>query len=361
MMSAKRLLDAVAVFNATRTVAYNHFNIRRSQFDLYARTSSITRGINRAGRSGNDVSNAANYLRQSATGAANANPNSSPETPEPEAVEGEEQSVKRTEGIGQDHHYERSQENSVANSVPKQDLEVQQDKAKNDPLADGMIPSRHHRLIQTVTDEQDLSLEEAMKLQQQSEAEIPSQTARQPIAEYFSTTTEGPEFGVEQEQDVFHQPSDSAAPVLSALPRFKIPKTEEDVLGGDPHIPQKINGDVFYSSRQLPQDVLANQITQEDLSEEMISSLFRSPRVARLLSTKSTNTPGGIRARGSRMYATSRPPFAQGKADISEARVGGSQTGKGSEPDAETLKILATDLSRDAEMESAVSTPRYTP
>lgn len=361
MMSGKRFLDAAAVFKATRTVAYNHFNIRRSQFELYVRTSSVTRGINRPGRTGTDISNAASSFLQSATGVTNANPNSSPETPEPKALEGEGQSVKGTEGIGQDHHYNRSQENSVTDSVPKQDLEVHQDKARNDPLANSMIPSKHRGLGQAIMDEQDLSSEDIMKLQWQSESQIPSQQAQQPTVKFFGTTGEVSEFGVEQEQDVFNQPSDSIGPVLSALPRFKIPKTEESIQGGHPHIPQKINSDVFYSSRQIAQDVLANQTIQDDPPEAIMGSLFHSPRVAKLLGTKSTNTAGGIRPKGSRMYTTSRPQFAQEEPDFVEARTGGSRTGKGSDSDAERLKKVAADLSRQPYMEPAVSTSRHAP
>jgi aarF domain-containing kinase len=277
-------------------------------------------------------------------------------------VEGEGQYTKGTEGIEQDHHYDRSQENSVADSVPNQDLEVQQDKAKRYPLADGTIPSEHNGLGQAVIDAHDLSSEDAMKLQRQSEAQIPSEPAETPTADAFSTSGERSEFGIEQEQDVFYQPPDSAAPVLSALPRFKIPKTEEDVQGGDPHIPQKINADVFYSSRKLPGDDLAEQTdtAQEGPSEELMSSLFHSPRVARLLGTKSKNMPGGMRPKGSRMYATSRPKFVQRRADSSEARSGGSETGMGSESDAGSLKRLAADLSMDAQVEAIVSTPHPT-
>lgn len=353
-MSGKRLLDVVAVLNVARVVAYNHFSIRQAQFELFARTSSLTRGVSRARQ---DVSNAAHSFRQSAT-AANAKPNSNPKPFNTETVEGDGQSVKGTEGIRQDHHYNRSQQNSVADFVPNQDLEVQQDKAKRYPLADGTIPSKHSGLGQATTHVQNLSSEDVMKMQRQLEAQIPSKPAEPPTGKAVSPTGEGLEFGVEQEQDTFYQPPDSTAPVLSALPRFKIPKTEEDVQGGDPHIPQQINADVFYSSRMLSQDNLASQkdTAPEDPSEDMISSLFHSPRVAKLLGTKSKGTPGG-RPKGSRMYATSRQNLAQGQADLSDARNQESETGKGSDTKTESLRRLAADLSMDTQMEPTVSTP----
>lgn len=363
-MSGKRLLDAVAVFNATRAVAYNHFSIRQAQFELYASTSSLTRGRNRASGTRKDASNAAHSFKLSATTAAEAKPTRNSGTPSPKTVEGEGLSVKQDEGVRQDHHYERSQKNSVTDAVPHQDLEVKQDKAKTYPLADGTIPPEDSRLGQVATDAQGLSPEDAMMLQRQSEAQIPSRPAEPPTA----NTSTGPggedsEFGVEQEQDVFYQPPDSTAPVLSALPRFKIPKTEEDVQGGDPHIPQKINADVFYSSRKSSHDDLASQAdtAEEGPSKEIMSSLFHNPRVAGLLGIKSKNTPGGMRPKGSRMYATIRPKFDQGKADSSDARREGIETGKGSESEVESFKRLTDHLAMNAQIEPVVSAPRHTP
>ena len=361
-MSGKRLLDAIAVLNAARAVAYNHFSIRRAQVELYARTSSLTRGINGASRASNGVSNAAHFSRRSASAAANAKPNSNLDTPEPKTVEGEGHAIKGIGGIAQDHHYDRSKENSVTDSIPTQDLEVQQEKAKTYPLADGTVQTKPSGPGQATTNGHDLSPEDAMKLQRQSEAQIPSRPAEPPTAEALSTGIskdgEGSEFGVEQDQDVFYQPPDSTAPVLSALPRVKIPKIEEDVQGGDPHIPQKINADVFYSSRNLPQDDLAKQmeIAQEEPSEEIMNSLFHSPRVARLLSTKSKNLPDGIRPNGSRTYVTSRPIFAQGDTNSVKAHSEGSVTRKRSDSDAASLQELAADLSVNKEMQLNVST-----
>jgi len=331
-MSGKRILDAVAVLNAARAVAYQHFTIRQSQLELYARTSSLTRGINGAIQARKDAYNAAHSFSKSTNTATNAQPSSSPETPNLQTAEGERQPIKRTEGLEQDHHYDRSQGNSVA---------------------DGTITLTRSGLGQAATGTQGLSSEHAMKLQRQSEAQIPSEPAEPPTTKAFNTTLppvgESSEFGVEQEQDVFYQPPDSTAPVLSALPRFKIPKTEEDVQGGDPHVPQNINADVFYSSRRLPQSDIANQMdaAQEHPSEEMMGDLFHSPRVARLLGINSKNMPGGIGPKGSRTYVTSQTKFAEGKADTSEASSDGFGTGKGSESDVESLKRLAANLSID--------------
>jgi aarF domain-containing kinase len=358
-MSGKRILDAVAVFNAARAVAYQHFTIRQSQLELYTRTSSITRGINGAIQARKDAYNTTHSFSKSTNTAANAQPSSDPKTPNLQTVEGERPPIKRTEGLEKDHHYDRSQGNSVADSVAEQDLEIQQDKAERYPLADGTITLTRSGLGQAATGAQGLSSEHAMKLQRRS--------AEPPTTKDFSTTLppvgESSEFGIEHEQDVFHQPPDSTAPVLSALPTFEIPKAEEGVQGGDPHVPQNTNADVFYSSRRLSQNDIANQTdaAQEHPSEEMMGGLFHSPRVARLLGISSTNMPGGIGPKGSRTYVTGQTKFAEGKADTSEASSDGFGTGKGSESDVERLKRHAANLSMDARRHQRVGTAHRNP
>jgi aarF domain-containing kinase len=367
MMSGKRILDAVAVLNAARAVAYQHFTIRQSQLELYARTSSLTRRTNEACQARRDAYNATHSFNGSTNTTANAKPSSGPEIPSTQTVEGEGQPIRRTEGFEQDHHYDRSQGNSVADSVPKQDLEIHQDKGERYPLADGTIAPTRSGREQAATGAQDPLSEHAMKLQRQSETEIPSQPAEPPTTKAFSTTLppdeEGSEFSVEQDQDVFYQPPDSTAPVLSALPRFKIPKVEEDVQGGDPHVPQNINADVFYSSRRLSQNDMANQTdaAHEHPSEEMMNSLFHSPRVARLLGTKSKNTPSGITPKGSRMYTTGQTRCAERKADSLASGSDGFGTGKESESDVESPKRLAANLSMDARTKQHVGTAHCNP
>jgi aarF domain-containing kinase len=355
-MSGKRLLDAVALFNVTRAVAYHHLSIRRSQIELYATTSSLARGIGQACHSTNNASNAVYSSTQDATGAAKAKPNSTLETLD-QKIADEGQSVKAAENISQDHCYDMSQQNSMADSKLNQDLIVRQDKGKNNPPPDGMIQFVHSGLRQAGAYAQSFSPEDAMKLQRRSEAQIPSEPTKRPTAETCSGSGEGPEFGVEQEQDVFDQPPGSTAPVLSALPRFKIPKKEEDIQGGDPHIPQNIDADVFYSHTKPSQGKSANQKLQEDLPEEMISRLFHSKHVTGLLGTKSTNTPGGIRPRGSRTYATRRSQFSQGSTDLPRTHVEGFETGKGPDSDAESLKKFIADVAMDDSIKPHVRTP----
>ena len=45
IMSSKRLLDALEVLKASKSVATKHLAIRQRQLDVYTRTSSLTKGV----------------------------------------------------------------------------------------------------------------------------------------------------------------------------------------------------------------------------------------------------------------------------------------------------------------------------
>ncbi len=409
-MSGKRFLDAVAVFNASRAVAFQHLSIRRSQVELYARTSSLTkRWSRRTGQPRIDLSASGQAFSQRATAAATSQSTKNVTTPSAASVEGRGEVVTDNQGTEQDHHYERSQENSTADSVRSENLEIRQAKAKMHPLADGTIPPEHSEVGHVAPDQDtfsqrttgeskaplskgsparedtlqpessgkptridpsaeahDLSADDAKVLQRQSESQIPSHPAEPPTGEAFSTCEAACEdqtgFAVEQEQDVFYQPPNSTSPVLSALPRLKVPKTTEDTQGGDPHVPQKINADVFYSSKKLSEKDLADQsgTTAQEPSDEALGSLFSSPRAARLLGLKSKHMPGGLKPPGSRSISTSRLRSAPTNgADVPSARERSSATNGSSETDEQSLKQLAADMAKDAQSQQSVSSPWF--
>ncbi|KAJ5519163.1 hypothetical protein N7453_001585 [Penicillium expansum] len=81
---------------------------------------------------------------------------------------------------------------------------------------------------------------------------------------------------VNKQQDVFYKPSLRSEPDLSSLPRVKIPK-----VAGDAQVSSDgLNADVFHSSVESPKPAPV----EEEMSEEMIQSLFHSPRVSRMIS-----------------------------------------------------------------------------
>ncbi|KAL6249653.1 hypothetical protein RBB50_003508 [Rhinocladiella similis] len=330
-MSGKRIIDAIALLNASRNVAVKHFDIRFSQAKLYGQTSSVVKALR---------NRALPALATSVSRFASSQPPSRPPK----------------EGLNQDHFYERSEQNSPAQTAANGDLDVQQAQAKRSPLPDGTIPpdgspigqetgdgmsfnkrpagetpqhpvegggahdlhpeSLAQSTIPDPTSRQPLSPDEARRLQRQSEDQIPARAAEPP-------TGEETEFGVEQEQDVFYQPPDTVKPVLSALPRVKVPKSENDVQGGDSHIPPGINADVYYSGSKPQHGTVDNEPNEEQLSQ-----LFHNPRHATtLLRQKSNPLPSS-----KRRFHNSRP-----------------SPQKASDTDEDNIKQLAADMAKDAQ------------
>ncbi|KAJ9498622.1 hypothetical protein LTR99_007928 [Exophiala xenobiotica] len=331
-MSGKRILDAIALFNVSRNVAVNHVDIRFSQVKLYGQTSSVVKALK------------SRALPALATSVSRFASSSSP-------------TKHLKEGIQQDHFYDRSDLNSAAQSAQSSDLDVEQAKAKRSPLPDGTIPPEGSPVGQETGDgmsfgkrpvgetpqhpveaegAQDLHVKssgkstipdptgsslspnEARRLQRQSEDQIPARTAEPPTAEATSS-----EFGVEQEQDVFYQPPDSIKPVLSALPRVRVPKTENDVQEGDSHIPPGINADVYYSGSKPQAGTVDNEPDEAQLSQ-----LFHNPRHAtKLLGQKAQSIP------------SSRRRFHTVRASQQKA----------SNTDEDSIKQLAADMAKDAQ------------
>ena len=309
-MSGKRILDAIALLRATRNVAYNHFAIRLSQAELYTKTSSITKALSQ--RYPLTSSIIAQRFSQSSF-------RQNDHIPQADKQAGPRVHAEQEEGIQQDHHYKRSEQNSTSTPAAESDIEVEQAKAERHPLPDGTIPpvdadiegnsgdpesysqrptsdSSQHPVDQpsegslspaasgesTIPDPivPPLSPHQARVVQRQSEDPIPATAAEPPNGE-----SDG--FSVEQEQDVFDQPPGQSKPVLSALPRVRVPKTENDVQGGDSHIPKDINADVYYSGAEA-----ANQ----EPTEEQLAQLFHTPRAAKLAGKKDKYMPGGARS-----------------------------------------------------------------
>lgn len=345
-MLGKRVLDAIALLKASRGVASHHLSIRLKQLDVYSKTSTLVKAVKSQADSAPRIKlSSALRFRPSSSLASSQKPYScnadakSEQIPSTESVRKPSGERGSTEGLEQDHHY-KPEDNSVADDVVSEDLEVQQEEAKRHPLPDGTIPTGeaavgkvsidrevfHQRPVTEPlkqpleehtpsstnlepelsrrssipipdtgpTDRPDLSSEDAKILQRQSESQIPSKAAEPPekgAYEMKSISSDGgAELGVGQEGDSFYRAPDSTSPVLSALPRVKLPKNMGDVQGGDSHIKDNFNADVFYSSdvRHESAATSKQQTTHEpdEPSEEMVNQIFHSPRVSRILGSK---------------------------------------------------------------------------
>jgi aarF domain-containing kinase len=353
-MSGKRILDAVALLKASRNIAAKHIDIRLSQADIYTKTSSLFKAVQ--SQTPAPFAVAAQSFSQSVSRAARQDsPNE--HIPHEGAEPGSIASDAR-EGVKQDHFYKRSEQNTSLDPAPEQELDIDQEEAARRPLPDGTIPpidspigaetgdaqtfyrrptaedgqhpiegdnghlnvkSANESTIPDPTLPKPMSSKAAREAQRQSEDQIPAYTADPPMPEDDIP----PGFSVEQEQDVFYQPPDSSSPVLSALPRMRVPKIENDVQAGNTHIPEGLNADVYYSGDQ---DVEKHG---DEPTEEQLSQIFANPRIARMLGNKAKYVPPGV----------------QGKSFHTSARV----FQKTSEAEKEDLKRLAADMAKDVQ------------
>ncbi|CEJ59474.1 hypothetical protein PMG11_08099 [Penicillium brasilianum] len=226
-MSGRRVLDAIQFLNVSKSIALKHLAIRQHQLNVYTRTSSLTKGIK-------DQTEGLILTAQAAAALARRfNDEPSPPPPTPSAP---------------------SRSPTTLAAEPSADKPTY---PKTTATATSPAP------------------EKARILQRQAEFQVPSSTAQ-----YSGHETPG-NLNISPQQEVYYQPSQETAPDMSALPRVKLPKA----VGDTPKIGRDgLNADVFNSATGPEKH--DGPAKQEDLSEEMMQSLFHSPRVSRMLSGK---------------------------------------------------------------------------
>ena len=353
-----RFLDAAAMLKVVRQIAQKHIDIRLAQTDVYLKTSSVAKSLR---------SQPQPQLFSYAGAPHDARPFS--QSHRSTAKSGTNPSTSAQE-LNQDSHYVPPKEQAPPTGSHS-DLQVDQQDAARYPLPDGTIPPEHGQFTSDSADpesfsqvddtelpkrplenndrsteksmdingssipnipapksakSQRLSSHEKKVLQRQSEDQIPAQPAKPPGREAYHVkpvADDVAEFGVAQEQDVFYQPPDSTAPVLSALPRIRVPMVEWDIQGGDSHIPNGLNADVYYSGTS----------SMSEPSEEMMSQIFHNPKIARLLGGAKNPSQSFARAyhTGSRLHQN------QGQRERDE------------------LETLAKDIASDAQSPQPVS------
>ncbi|KAF2157953.1 ABC1-domain-containing protein [Myriangium duriaei CBS 260.36] len=157
-MSGKRLLDAARIYGALKSVARTHVAIRSQQIDAFSKTSTLAK----AAKSQTDrvtVTAGAAYAlarRLSETEPARSYSSyatgSDPAHPVPRQDHGHSghSTTHDLEGIAQDHHYRRSEQNGVEDEPPTGELDVLQEKSKQYPLPDGTISPNHSTIGQPI-------------------------------------------------------------------------------------------------------------------------------------------------------------------------------------------------------------------
>ena len=328
-MSGRRILDAVAILKAARTVASNHTRLRRQEFDAFKNTSSLINafreGVHQAGT---DIRNATVVAR----------PNGGSEARNPIETTTSERDIKETptttaknEDLEQEHLYGISKDETAVAPIPSKELQLKGERDKRKPLPDGTIPSTRHPTI--ISDaEADMSpdvrrnvpfkkhiaetvniasgpnglgrstspgpIEYATRSSfysvqgsqhqsvQQATSRLPEPSPDDPLV--LEAASGEDELCVDQEKDVYHKPHSQASPVYSSLPRVKVPRNTENSQDDDKYTHGKgINQDVYYTT---PQDTTCDALPetqsipqQETIPEELYSEIFHSPRVAKLL------------------------------------------------------------------------------
>jgi len=115
-MFGRRLLDAVGLYSAIRSIASHHFAIRNHQINDLIKTSSLVKTIKQGNKpSRSDISVTASIYPNGHVSYA-ANP---------------------VVGLDQDHHYRPSSDNSTDDAAPVQDFDIKQSAPERDVLPDG--------------------------------------------------------------------------------------------------------------------------------------------------------------------------------------------------------------------------------
>ncbi|GAB7347858.1 hypothetical protein MBLNU459_g5388t1 [Dothideomycetes sp. NU459] len=153
-MAGRRLLDAAKLFNASRSVAKHHFVLRSQQWDVFTQTSTLAKAVKNQTDRVTVTAQAAyalakrfneqgpSYGSSDSTVYQSRTQHDEGAIPRQETVNGAKSTNQSSEGLAQDHHYKRSGQNAVANPVPKDELEVTQEKPDRHPLSDGTIPPK---------------------------------------------------------------------------------------------------------------------------------------------------------------------------------------------------------------------------
>lgn len=317
-MAGRRLVDAAKLFQASKSIAAKHINLRSQQLDVYTKTSSLAKAVK------NQTDRVTLTAQAAIALAKRVN-----EEPPSYASGAASQAAS--------YSHEKPAKTGAAEPPAKGELNIQQKEAEREPLPDGTILPGGVPLERdgTVTDTKPggsvdetiregrtqksesgtqveegdgiqpvasaastiptpakstpLSADEARNLQRKYEAQIPSsdETIQSPARD---GQAEGLSEG--HDKDVFYLRSKESQPEPSSLPRTKIPKHTEDTQESVQEVKDgRLNQDVFYKTpapgqtqptgEEVPQKVAVPE--QDQLPQGINTDVFRTKRVAEML------------------------------------------------------------------------------
>ncbi|RMY58328.1 hypothetical protein D0863_12301 [Hortaea werneckii] len=283
-MAGRRLIDAAKLFGASGNVAKQHLAVRRQQWDVYSRTSTLAKAVK------NQTD------RVTVTAAA--------------AIE----LAKRFNETGPSWQQQQQQRRAETEEPTRPSAgEERQTYAR--PKDDSATATAHD----PETAYQDAeSSNHKRELQRRAESQIPSQTAdAQPSVERVGG------------EDTFNERPESASPGLSSLPRSKLPKHADDQLSaGQPEEPF-----LEPEAGQRPDP----QIVPQDVNVDV----FSSPRISRMLGQSGQGMKNPYAGRR-KAAAQPLPEMVAAQERWQKERASGeAQESQASSGDAETQNIAA--------------------
>jgi aarF domain-containing kinase len=333
-MAGRRLVDAAKLFNASKSITQKHIALRSSQLDAFNKTSTLAKAVKHqtdrvtltaaaaielSKRFSEEAPSYARAAAQQATGTRRQHE----DIPRKETVEREAGVVGREEGLQQDHHYDRSEQNTAVRPPPEAELEIEQEGALRRPLPDGTIPTSGVTLEQEERGQDTFSErpvgeapreplveekhdpvrqeDEGIKPVESDETTIPlpgqprgqSSAATETIPLHANdpqpptTSSRIQDLQKGHDRDVFYSRSVESQPAPSSQPHTQIPNHTATRQASDEHVDDKqLNQDVFYK-----QDTKQAASEQEALPEGINTDVFHSTRVAQMLGNNSDPNP----------------------------------------------------------------------
>ncbi|KAH6397772.1 hypothetical protein HBI60_106600 [Parastagonospora nodorum] len=339
-MAGRRLVDAAKLFNASKSITQKHIALRSNQLEKFNKTSSLAKAVKNqtdrvtltaaaaielSKRFSEEAPAYARAAAQQATGTSKPHE----DIPRRETVEQNTGVPGKEEGLQQDHHYERSEQNSAIRPPPEAELEVEQEEALRRPLPDGTIPTSGVTLEgergqdtfparplgeapkePLIDEKHDPARHEdvGIKPVESGETTIPlpdqprgkSSAATETIPAHANDVQRPPTSSRVQDlqkghdRDVFYSRSAESQPTTSSLPRAQIPNHTATRQASDIHVDDKqLNQDVFYKqdTRQVP-------LEQEELPEGINTDIFHSTRVKQMLGSDPDSRKERMKRRG---------------------------------------------------------------
>jgi aarF domain-containing kinase len=399
-MAGRRLVDAAKLFNASKSITQKHIALRSNQLEKFNKTSSLAKAVKNqtdrvtltaaaaielSKRFSEEAPAYARAAAQQATGTSKPHE----DIPRRETVKRNTGVAGKEEGLQQDHHYERSEQNSAVRPPPEAELEIEQEEALRRPLPDGTIPTSGVTLEEErgqdtfparpvgeapkeplIDEKHDPARheDEGIKPVESDETTIPlpdqprgkSSAATEPIPAHANDVQRPPTSSRVQDlqkghdRDVFYSRSAEPQPTTSSLPRAQIPNHTATGQASDIHVDDKqLNQDVFYKqeTRQVPSE-------QEELPVGINTDVFHSTRVKQMLGSDPTSRKERMKRRGPSTNPFIPPQYQAGhghdavtsKQTQPEKPAQPAQT----QPEKE-MQNLASQLAQDAQSNTATT------